>query len=79
MKRKKSAGQTNSDKVILLLRVARLKARLLRRFNLEEADQWLASPQTVLEGAKPLDLIHSFEGYVEVDNVIDLLLGDVSL
>ena len=79
MKRKKSSGQTNSEKVILLLRVARLKARLLRRFNLEEADQWLTSAQTALEGAKPMDLLQSFEGYVEVDNVIDLLLGDVSL
>lgn len=79
MKRKKNVGTKHSEKVIVLMRTAALKSRLLSLYTPKQADQWMHAPQRLLEGSRPIDLLSNTSGYLEVDNVIDRLLNDIYL
>lgn len=79
MKGKKSAGADQQEKVIVVERVAALKKRLLELYTPEDADQWLQSPQKLLDGMCPIDMLWSINGYMAVDNVIDALMDSAFL
>jgi hypothetical protein len=66
-------------KVMILMRIANLKRRLSPLYTQEEADIWLNSASTLLDGNRPVDLLSDDAGYLEVDHVIDQMLDDVYL
>jgi uncharacterized protein (DUF2384 family) len=56
------------------LRVARLKQQLLELFEPAEADDWLHCEQDRLQGRRPVDLLDSELGYLEVSAIIHAIL-----
>ncbi len=66
-------------KVMMLMRIATLKKRLFELYSPIEADYWLKSPSMMLDGHRPIDLVSNSLGYLEVDNIIDLMLDGVYL
>lgn len=74
MKRRTHVPRQHNKKIIVLLRTAALKARLIKCFTPEEAQLWLESAQPLLEGCRPVDMLLDDHGYLRVDTVIDQLL-----
>jgi len=72
-------GSRAAEKVIVLIRTAQVKQRLMRVYTAKEAEHWIHSPQRLLEGSRPIDLLSTDAGYMEVDTVIDRLLSDTYL
>lgn len=64
----------DSDAVCIAIRVATLKERLMDLYTPQEAHDWIYSPQRLLDGHRPIDIVADILGYLEVDNVIDHLL-----
>lgn len=75
MSRKKTAGTPHSEKVIVLMRIASLKERLLDLYTPRQADEWINAPQKLLSGQRPIDMLSTMGGYLEVDNVVDQILS----
>ena len=56
------------------LRFVRLKQQLLELFEPVEADAWLHCAQDRLQGRRPVDLLWSELGYLEVSSIIHAIL-----
>jgi uncharacterized protein (DUF2384 family) len=65
-------GKATSDEYAL--RLAQLKQQLLELFEPAEADAWLHSSQDRLQGRRPLDLLDTELGYLEVSSIIHAIL-----
>lgn len=57
-----------------VIRVAFLKQRLLELYTTREVDAWFVTPQRYFQDRKPVDVLMSDTGYLEVSRVIDALL-----
>lgn len=69
----------DEETVHVSLRVAAIKVRLMELYTRHEADEWLCSPQPLLDDHRPIDLLADTLGYLEVDNVVDSMLDCVFL
>jgi uncharacterized protein (DUF2384 family) len=66
-----------SDELLLLMRLAVLKQRLLGLYNTKEVDEWFETPQSSLQGRRPLELLLDNSGYLHVAGMIDEILDGV--
>jgi uncharacterized protein (DUF2384 family) len=57
-----------------LMRVASLKQRLLELYAPEEVDAWFVTPQRYFQDRRPVDVLTTDAGYLEVSRVIDAVL-----
>lgn len=75
---RKAAGRLTSDESGKVVCFARLLGHAVHLFgDLEEARQWLKTPQRGLHGAVPLDYAKTEMGAREVENLLSQL-GDLS-
>lgn len=58
----------------MAMRVAAIKVRLTDLYTPQQAHRWIHSPQRLLDGRRPIDLLGDLLGYMEVDNVVDYML-----
>jgi uncharacterized protein (DUF2384 family) len=65
--------------LVVTIRLAALKTRLLQIYTPAEADEWMHTPQRLLEGHRPIDMLSNTLTYLDVDNAIDGMLGDTYL
>ena len=56
------------------LRLASVKQQLLQLFSPKEADEWLHYEHSLLQGRRPIDLLESDLGYLEVSSMIHRVL-----
>jgi uncharacterized protein (DUF2384 family) len=56
------------------LRLAAVKQALMELFGNKEADEWLHCEQECFQGRRPIDLLESEIGYLEVSAVIHRIL-----
>lgn len=69
--RRKAAGRLTTDESHRVVRFARLLGHALHLFGgLDQARQWLKTPQRELGGAIPLDRAQSEDGAREVENLL---------
>ena len=69
--RRKASGRLTTDESDKVLRFARLLGQAVQLFGgIEEARQWLKSPQRGLGGAVPLDYAQTETGAREVENLL---------
>lgn len=61
------------------LRLARLKQQLFELFEPAEADAWLNSAQDRLQGRRPVDLLDTELGFLEVSSMIHAILDGAFL
>lgn len=57
-----------------IMRVASLKQRLLELYSPGEVDAWFVTPQVYFQDRRPIDVLVSDAGYLEVSRVIDAVL-----
>lgn len=57
-----------------LMRIALLKQRLLELYTAPEVDAWFVTPQRYFQDRRPMDVLTSDAGYLEVSRVIDAVL-----
>lgn len=56
------------------MRIASLKQRLLELYTAPEVDAWFVTPQRYFQDRRPVDVITTDAGYLEVSRVIDAVL-----
>lgn len=57
------------------MRIAFLKQRLLELYKPLEVDAWFVTPQRYFQDRRPIDVLITDAGYLEVSRIIDALLG----
>jgi uncharacterized protein (DUF2384 family) len=57
-----------------VMRIASLKQRLLELYSLPEVDAWFVTPQRYFQDRRPVDVLTTDAGYLEVSRVIDAVL-----
>jgi uncharacterized protein (DUF2384 family) len=57
-----------------LLRLTMLKRLLLQLYEPAEVDAWLLTPQSYLQDRRPVDLLDTEIGYLEVSAVVHRVL-----
>ena len=56
------------------MRIASLKQQLLELYTASEVDAWFATPQRYFQDRRPMDVLTTDAGYLEVSRVIDAVL-----
>jgi putative toxin-antitoxin system antitoxin component (TIGR02293 family) len=70
--RRKTTGRLTTDESDKVVRFARLLGHAVHLFGgLDQARQWLKTPQRELGGAVPLDRAQTEDGAREVENLLD--------
>ena len=76
LQRRKATGHLNTDESAAVVRFARLLGHAVHRFGgLDQARQWLKTPQPELGGTVPLDFAQTAEGAREVESLLDRWSG----
>jgi uncharacterized protein (DUF2384 family) len=57
-----------------LMRVISLKQRLLELYTVPEVDAWFVTPHRYFQDRRPMDVVTTDAGYLEVSRVIDAVL-----
>lgn len=57
-----------------IMRIALLKQRLLELYTPPEVDAWFVTPQRYFQDRRPVDVLATDVGYLEVSRVIDAVL-----
>ena len=71
LQRRKATGRLTTDESAKVVRFARLLGHAVHLFGgLDQARQWLKTPQRELGGAVPLDHAQTEEGAREVENLL---------
>ncbi len=68
------SGCMVNEEDLLLMRLVTLKVRLLDLYTVEEVNEWFETPQLLLQGRTPRDLLADNSGYLHVAGVIDVIL-----
>ncbi len=61
------------------MRIATLKQRLLELYTASEVDAWFVTPQRYFQDRRPMDVLTTDAGYLEVARVIDTVLDGAFL
>lgn len=56
------------------MRIASLKQRMLELYTPAEVDAWFVTPQRYFQDRRPMDVVMTDAGYLEVSRVIDAVL-----
>lgn len=57
-----------------IMRIASLKQRMLELYTPAEVDAWFVTPQRYFQDRRPMDVVMTDAGYLEVSRVIDAVL-----